>query len=372
MTMTREDLPELIFDTFGRLRQSGFNLGVDELLAGLTLVSDAASPLAPLSEEAPDMDGLKQALVLIWCSSQSERVQFDPLWQKGLEEMATSSSAVIFEDDDSEPAPAAPVEQPQASIPKQDTPQSVTQTEESAAIDTAAQPVRAPFTLTESAQSVDLQGYLPVSRRSMSYGWRYLRRTVAEGPADILDVAATVQRAAQQGFYLEPVMRRRGYNRAQLVLFIDQNGSMMPLHSLTREVVDTALYESGLPEEQVTVCYFQNVPADYVYTDAFMTQPVDLATVLATCDANTSVLVVSDCGASRGYRRLERIRATTRFLRQLRQRTQLCAWLNPVPVERWSGSSAEIVANLVRMFQMDDDGLSNAIDVIRGLQPQVL
>ena len=124
MTMTRNDLPDLIFETFGRLRKSGFNLGVDELLAGLALVSDAASPLALFSEEAPDLNGLKQALELIWCNAQSERAQFEPLWQKGLEEIATSRSSVRVEDDDSEPLPAAPLEQPQLPIPKQETPQS--------------------------------------------------------------------------------------------------------------------------------------------------------------------------------------------------------------------------------------------------------
>jgi hypothetical protein len=204
----------------------------------------------------------------------------------------------------------------------------------------------------------------------MSYSWRYLRRTVEAGPAELLDVEATVQQTAQRGFYLEPVLQQRDHNQAQLVLLIDQNGSMMPLHQFTREVADTALYASGLPAGQVAVYYFQNVPADYVYHDVFLTQPVELKAVLAVCDSNTSVLVVSDAGAARGYRRLERIRATVRFLTQLRRTTQLCAWLNPIPVERWPGNSAEMIANLVPMFQMDNDGLSNAIDVVRGLLVQ--
>jgi hypothetical protein len=166
------------------------------------------------------------------------------------------------------------------------------------------------------------------------------------------------------------VLRQREVNRAQLLLLIDQNGSMMPLHQFTREVVETALYESGLPDGHVSACYFQNVPADYVYQDIFLTQPIELEAVLATCDSNTSVLVVSDAGAARGYRRLERIRATVRFLSRLRYTTQLCAWLNPIPIDRWQGNSAEMIANLVPMFQMDNDGLSNAIDVIRGLLVQ--
>jgi hypothetical protein len=48
--------------------------------------------------------------------------------------------------------------------------------------------------------------------------------------------------------------------------------------------------------------------------------------------------------------------------------TPLIAWLNPMPRERWAGSSAQVIANLLHghMFQMDPDGFSNAIDVVRG------
>jgi hypothetical protein len=76
--------------------------------------------------------------------------------------------------------------------------------------------------------------------------------------------------------------------------------------------------------------------------------------------------VSSDAGAARGYRAKERSRGTIRFLAQLRRYTTLIAWLNPMPKHRWVGNSAEIIAHSVPMFQMDNDGLSNAIDVVRG------
>ncbi|NET33242.1 MAG: VWA containing CoxE family protein [Cyanothece sp. SIO1E1] len=356
--------PALVLETFLQLRRSGFKLGVDEYLAGLALVSeqDTALPFAR------NLDELKQALKLIWCNSQSEQRQFDPVWDKACAAVE-AANPVIFQDDDRKPLLPSSVEPtlPQRFGPEPVPPQLVSEQEPPPSVDVATQPMRAPFTPAEIDQPSELQSYWPVSRRSMSYSWRYLRRTVAAGPAEVLDVATTVQQTAQQGFYLEPVMQQRAHNRAQLLLFIDQNGSMTPLHQFTREIVETSLYESGLPEQQVTVCYFQNVPVDDVYQDIFLTQPIGLSTVLTACDSNMSVLIVSDAGAARGYRRLERIRATARFLMRLWRTTQLCAWLNPMPVERWEGSSAEMIANLVPMFQMDDDGLSNAIDVVRGL-----
>lgn len=354
--------------TFALLRKSGFQLGMEEYLSGLALVSEYAEGL-PLVQNP---DGLKQALKMIWCSSRSEQGQFEPIWQKAVE-ATESERAVIVEVDESEPLPLPP--EPDFALPPRTPPPppaAAIEKTDASALEPMAQPVKSPFSPAEVDRPLDLQRYWPVSRRSMSYSWRYLRRPGSEGPADIVDVAATVQRTAQQGFYLCPVMQQRSYNRAQLVLFIDQNGSMMPLHQFTREVVNTALYESDLPEGQVTVCYFHNAPAEYVYLDRFLKEPVMLAAVLAACDEDTSVVVVSDAGACRGYRQLDRIRATTGFLRQLRQATSLYAWLNPVPMKRWVGSSAEMIARLVPMFQMDDDGLSDAIDVVRGLRGQCL
>jgi uncharacterized protein len=355
------DKAALVLDAYVRLRGSGFQLGVDEYMAGLALVSDPGFPFAN------DLDGLKRSLKMIWCHSRSEQGQFEPIWDKAIASIEASSQ-VRIETDSREPLPLSDVAPnlPQRVAPEKPLPTPIESPTQ--ALDATAQPVRSPFTPAEIDRPSDLQSYWPVSRRSMSYSWRYLRRNVPEGPADRVDVAATVQQSAQQGFYLEPVMQQHYFNRAQLLLLIDQNGSMMPIHQFTREVVETALYESDLAEGQVMVGYYQNFPADYVYQDVFLTEPVELTALLAGCDSDTSVLIVSDGGAARGYRHLERIRKTTRFLRRIKQTTQLCAWLNPVPQERWEGSSAEIIANLVPMFQMDDDGLSNAIDVVRGLQ----
>jgi uncharacterized protein with von Willebrand factor type A (vWA) domain len=148
------------------------------------------------------------------------------------------------------------------------------------------------------------------------------------------------------------------------MLFIDQGGSMVPFHRFTRDMVETACYESTL--EQVYVFYFHNVPAEHVYLDPYRTKPIELRQALAQCSDDMSVLIVSEAGAARGYRRRERIRDTTAFLSQLGRRTSLVAWLNPMPVDRWPGTSAQIIAYLAPMFQMGPDGFSNAIDIVRG------
>ena len=340
---------------FVRLRQEGFKLGVGELLAARQAVAGGFG-------DTPE--ALAETLKIIWCHSLSEQSQFDGIWESLQVSFASKPPEnIISEYPKFEPRQERweELEQPALSPPP---PEIITEIKPEPEF--ASLPVQAPFTLVGNEDTSALQAYYPISRRSMVYSWRYLRRPVADGIMDVLDVGATVKQVTQQGFYLAPVYRRRERNHAHLLLLVDQNGSMTPFHRFTRDLVETAHYESSLQPEKVNVFYFHNVPATSVYKDLYLTEPIAFEKVLASCDNETSVLIVSDAGAARGYRKLERIRATTSFLFKLKRHTTLIVWLNPMPEERWMGSSAEIIANLVPMYQMDNDGLNNAIDILRG------
>lgn len=223
-----------------------------------------------------------------------------------------------------------------------------------------------PFRPAQSQSNSPFHAYYPITRRTMAYNWRYLRRLIPDGPEDVLNVTATVEQTACQGFFLSPVKERQKRNDAHLLLLIDQNGSMTPFHRFTRDLVETARYEGNLNPERVDVAYFQNIPADYVYQDVYLTQPLPLVEIMEKCDNNTSILIISDAGAARGYRRLPRIQETTRVIRQLKRYTNAIAWLNPMPSQRWVGSSAQVLQYLIAMFPLDDEGLSQAIDIVRG------
>ncbi|MGB7442085.1 MAG: VWA containing CoxE family protein [Coleofasciculaceae cyanobacterium] len=355
--MSTFDPQDLVARAFLRLRKSGFKLGVGELLAARQAVTGGFA-------ETPE--ALAETLKILWCHSRSEQSQFEPIWQS----LQVSSRSKQSEKVDSAKPKS---ETRQERVEEADKPSLSPSPQEVAGEikpepELASLPVRAPFAPAENEDTSALQAYYPISRRSMVYSWRYLRRPVADGVVDVLDKDATVEQATRQGFYLAPVYRRRERNHARLLLLVDQNGSMTPFHRFTRDLVETARYESTMQPENVNVFYFHNVPATSVYKDLYLTEPIALEKVLASCDKETSILIISDAGAARGYRKLERIRATTSFLFKLKRHTTLIAWLNPMPEERWIGSSAEIIANLLPMYEMDNDGLSNAIDIVRGQQ----
>ncbi|MCP2730370.1 VWA containing CoxE family protein [Limnofasciculus baicalensis] len=338
---------------FLRLRQEGFKLGVGELLAARKTIEGGFGE---------DEKALGETLKILWCHSRVQQSQFEEIWQ---------SLLTITTPKQPEKFPTSPPESQSHRKRVEEAmelPPATTEvvTDIQPQPELASIPIQSPPILIENEDNSELQTYYPISRRSMVYRWRYLRKPVADGIMDVLDEAATIEQATHQGFYLFPLYRRRERNHAHLLLLLDQNGSMTPFHRFSRDLVETALYESSLQPEKVDIFYFHNVPAASLYQDIYLTQPIPLKTALASCDNETSILIVSDGGAARGYRELKRIRATTSFLFQLKRYTALIAWLNPMPETRWIGTSAEIIANLVSMYEMDDNGLSNAIDIIRG------
>jgi uncharacterized protein len=346
--------PEQILESvFIRLRNKGFNLSVREYLAALDAVKAGMG--------SDSLDALKLFLKLLWFHSQDDQIYFASIWE---ELTATTSKSSIKSS--SKNSREEGLSESSKSTAKEISPSSqdllppqVEQTHQLTPF-----PIRSPYTPIDLENAPQLLSYLPISHRSMAYTWRYLRRPIANGPADILDVEATVEQVARQGFFLAPVYRRREVNQACLLLLIDQDGSMTPFHRLNRDLVETVNEGSTIPEIQVY--YFHNVPVDRVYQDSHLTQPVLLEEVLAGCDCDTSVLIVSDAGAARGNRQMHRIRATVKFLVQLKQRTNLIGWLNPMPRNRWEDTSAEAIGYLIPMEPMDKEGFSNAIDIVRG------
>jgi uncharacterized protein with von Willebrand factor type A (vWA) domain len=350
------DPHDLLTETFTHLRRAGLNLGVAELLAAYQAVEGGWGRDDPAEVAA--------VAKLIWCNSHQDEAEFDLHWERLLPVYTRRPEHTPLAQPPSPPAEPAAERLPfeRSSKPPPSTGPASIPVAPAPAF--SALPLRAPYVPAPIEGDATIQAYWPLPRRNMIYAWRYLRRPLPDGPADVLDVRATVHRAARQGYYLAPVYRRRERNHAHLILLIDQGGSMAPLHRFTRDLVETVMNESTL--EAVETYYFHNVPVDSYYADPHLTVRIPAREVLASCDGETSVLIVSDGGAARGVRSLPRMQATARFLAELKAHTTLLAWLNPLPAARWPGSTAQYIGGMVEMFAMDPDGLAGAIDVLRG------
>ncbi|MBU7587342.1 MAG: hypothetical protein KAF91_31640 [Nostoc sp. TH1S01] len=209
-----------------------------------------------------------------------------------------------------------------------------------------------------------LTEYFPVTKRQMKQCWRYLRRPVRQGVPTELDVEATVAKIGREGILLQPVMMPPRINRTDLVLLIDQEGSMVPFHDLSRQLVETA--QRGGRLRTTNVFYFHDYPDEYLYRHPAMLDAKAVSEVLEEIGERGAVLIISDAGAARGHFDQERVDNTKVWIKQLQQSVRYYAWLNPMPSECWRQTTAFEIARFVPMFEMNPQGMNAAISVLRG------
>ena len=207
--------------------------------------------------------------------------------------------------------------------------------------------------------------YLPITQRQMQQSWRNLRFPVRRGPQRELDIEATVRQIVEDGFFLEPILIPRRTNRAELLLLLDQDGSMVPFHVLSKHLRNSAMLGGQLGK--VNIFYFHNCPINNLYHDKARLQPEKLDDLFAELNTErTGILIFSDAGAARGGYNQRRIKRTRQFIDRLTEHVQHIGWLNPMPKERWAGTTAGTIADFVPMFEITRLGMDNVIDVLRG------
>jgi len=358
--MSTFDAQSILKRLFSRLRKRGFRPGVGKYLAAIDAVEQGYTN---------NPEDLKLTLRLLWCQSRDELKFFEPIWDEVYAEN-------LPEQQQTQRSRSDQLDSTESNLETEIAEESFSPTLEIAPIPQSEPkfdfvPVRAPrVEAIEGEGSGDLDQDFPISRRSMVYAWRHLRRLIPLGRQDVLDEQATVAAFAQQGFYLTPIYRRREVNRTHLVLLVDREGSMVPFHRFVRDLVETALDESGI--ERVEVFYFRNVFTDTVFCDEYLAEPLALRPIkttkaaLAESDRDTIVMIISDGGAAKGHDSFERFHACTEFLYTLRQEVDTIVWLNPLPKERWYNTSAEKIAYFVPMYSLDREELDLAIAQARG------
>jgi uncharacterized protein with von Willebrand factor type A (vWA) domain len=179
-----------------------------------------------------------------------------------------------------------------------------------------------------------------------------------------LDVEGTLDDISRRGFFMGPRLQPRRRNQADMLVLVDASESMEPF-SLLVETLLTSILRVGLLD-QVSVYYFQGYPRRVFYAKPGLQGEVPAEDVLGREAAGRSVLVVSDAGAASEGIDGARLQGTCSFLKALETATYLYAWLNPLPPDRWQGTTAGSIACLVPMFPIDRDGLNDAVSILRG------
>jgi uncharacterized protein with von Willebrand factor type A (vWA) domain len=378
-------LLNILLSLFKELRKWGLLLGVEEYI----LVVEALQAGFGIG----DRNSLERLCCTLWTKSEKEadllKRLLDEIIKRSPVEISKFTSTELPQNKreiSQQSQPQTPSKEPGKSATSS-TPSTVSQTQEpsssEALLEEPTSPTEIPLDIDEPEQVIQairqnwdnslemsyyrqnsVDEYLPVTPRQIKQSWRFLRRRVREGTLAELDVEGTVEKICQQGVLLEPVMMPSYKNRSELVLLVDQGGSMVPFHHLSRQLIDKAQQGGNLTN--FGVYYFYNYPEKYLYTDPNRLKYQLLTDILESIDSRTGVLIVSDAGAARGNLNEVREEYTVKFLKQLEQSVRYYAWLNPMPNDSWQDTTAGKIARFVPMFEMSREGLNAAINTLRG------
>ena len=220
----------------------------------------------------------------------------------------------------------------------------------------------------EKREFRNLDGDVELGTRTIKLALRRLRRFARTGAADELDLDATIDGTARQG-WLDVRLRPERRNAVKLLLFLDIGGSMDAHVKLCEELFSAASAEFA----HLEYFYFHNCIYEGVWRDnrrrhAERTPTLELLhhynrdwKLVIVGDAAMSPYEISHPGGSVEHHNPE---AGAVWLERLTQTYPATAWLNPTPEAQWGyAQSTAMIRGLIddRMFPLTLDGLDAAM-----------
>ena len=204
--------------------------------------------------------------------------------------------------------------------------------------------------------------------RNIKIALRRLRKFAREGAADELDIDATIDGTARQG-WLDVHMRPERRNAVKLLLFLDVGGSMDPFIKLCEELFSAATSEF----KNLEFFYFHNCPYEGVWKDnrrrfSERTPTWDVLhkfphdyKIIFVGDAAMSPYEITHPGGSVEHFNEE---SGAVWMQRLATTYPAAVWLNPVAQAQWGYSqSTKIIRELMndRMYPLTLAGLDDAM-----------
>ncbi len=204
--------------------------------------------------------------------------------------------------------------------------------------------------------------------RNIKIAMRRLRRFARDGAADELDIDATINGTARQG-WLDIHMRPERHNAVKVLLFLDIGGSMDPFIKLCEELFSAASSEF----KNLEFFYFHNCPYEGVWKDnrRRFAERTPLWDVLHKYPHDYKLIFVGDAAMS-PYEITHPGGSVEHFneesgavwLQRMTGTYPAAAWLNPVLEQHWGYSqSTKIIQQMMtgRMYPLTLSGLDDAM-----------
>jgi uncharacterized protein len=220
----------------------------------------------------------------------------------------------------------------------------------------------------EKREFQNLDNTRELGTRNIKMALRRLRRFARDGAADELDIGATIDGTAKQG-WLDIHMRAERRNAIKVLLFLDVGGSMDPFIKLCEELFSAASTEF----KNLEFFYFHNCLYEGVWKDnsrrfSERTPTWDVLhkyghdyKLIFVGDAAMSPYEISHPGGSVEHFNEE---SGIVWLQRMTNTYPASVWLNPVQKQHWSYSqSTKLIQQAMtdRMYPLTLGGLDEAM-----------
>lgn len=212
--------------------------------------------------------------------------------------------------------------------------------------------------------------------RQIGVALRRLKRLDKDDGPEELDLDLTIDESARNGGEIDLVFAPPRRNRIKLLLLMDVGGSMDPYTLLCERLFSAAHAASHFKKFEYR--FFHNCVYERLYTDISRWQGELTSEVLKRLDQTWSIIFVGDAWMgpyelthSGGAIDYDYNNSTTglSWLRRIRERVPNSIWLNPESRSRWNAPTIQLIHTVFPMFELTLDGLTEAIDVLRGARP---
>ncbi len=212
--------------------------------------------------------------------------------------------------------------------------------------------------------------------RQIGLALRRLRKLDKDEGPEELDIDETIDSSARNAGEIDLVFRPPKRNRIKLLLLIDVGGSMDP-HTLLCERLFSAAHKAN-HFKKFEFKFFHNCVYENLYTDISRWKGEPTSRILKRLDHTWSVCLVGDAwmspyelthtGGAIDYYHSNQVTGLD-WLRKFRDRCPKSIWLNPEPRRIWNAPTIHLIRQVYPMFELTIDGLTEGIDVLRGIRP---
>jgi uncharacterized protein len=214
----------------------------------------------------------------------------------------------------------------------------------------------------KGGSGLPLKLIVPLNSEQVQQGWRSMSQPTPDLRRMEVDFRKTERRIARDGTFWEEAQKPLLQKGMKYLVLVDDSNAMVPYSPVIEPLID-AITSKHVPAQ---IWRFNSYPADFLYHWQHPLQGRPISLVLSHYqDRNAVIIVVSDGGAaSRSYQD-QRVQGMKKFIDRLPRLNVL--WLNPVPAERWEGTSAEVFAEGMadRMIEMEPRSWSQLVKEVR-------